>query len=363
MIRLKRKRAWLGSVFLFISITVSSALAQIPSQKETLKVGTRIIPPFVIEEEGKLTGFSLELWQGIARELNRTYNLQVYPTVTEQLTAVKSGQVDVGVAAISITASRERDFDFSQPILESGLQILVSTQNNNTSLSFISLIFSLEMLKLVGGILLLVLVPAHLVWFFERRNDQGFLENKKYFPGIFKAGWWAIATLGAQADEMPKGAVGRGIAVIWMFFSVVFIAYFTAAVTTSLTVERLQGRINSPEDLPGQQIATVSGSTAAEYLKTIKARTLEFSQIQDAYQALLMGKAEAVVFDSPVLMYYASHEGLGKVKVVGNSFRQENYGIVLPINSPYRKPINSAILRLRETGEYQSIYDKWFGED
>jgi hypothetical protein len=41
----------------------------------------------------------------------------------------------------------------------------------------------------------------------------------------------AAATLSTQADEMPKSPWGRVVALIWMFTSVVFVAYFTAAVT------------------------------------------------------------------------------------------------------------------------------------
>jgi len=36
----------------------------------------------------------------------------------------------------------------------------------------------------------------------------------------------------------------------------------------------------------------------------------------------LNGQADAIVFDSPVLLYYAAHEGKGKVSVVGPVFRE-----------------------------------------
>ena len=41
-------------------------------------------------------------------------------------------------------------------------------------------------------------------------------------------------------------------------------------------------------------------------------------------------------------------------------FRKESYAIALPNGSPYRKPINNALLSLQEQGTYQEIYDKWF---
>jgi polar amino acid transport system substrate-binding protein len=47
--------------------------------------------------------------------------------------------------------------------------------------------------------------------------------------------------------------------------------------------------------------------------------------------------------------------------MAGVPFRQENYGIVFPTNSPYRKPVNAALLKLRESGAYQRLYEQWFG--
>ena len=217
------------------------------------------------------------------------------------------------------------------------------------------------MLPILGVVLLIILIPAHLVWFFERRNPTGMLAHRAYFPGIFEACWWAASTLATQADQMPRAALARLVAVIWMFASVVFIAYFTAAVTSSLTVQQLRGDINGPEDLPGKRVATVKDSTSAEYLRQHNAEVVEFPKVEEAYEALQQGQAEAVVYDTPVLLYYASHDGKGKVQTVGSIFRKENYGIAFPPNSPYRKPVNEALLKLKENGTYEKIYTKWFG--
>jgi polar amino acid transport system substrate-binding protein len=208
--------------------------------------------------------------------------------------------------------------------------------------------------------LLIILIPAHIVWLVERNHKGGFLENSAYFPGIFKACWWAAGTLATQAEEMPKSPWGRLMAVIWMFISVVFIAYFTATVTTSLTVEQLQSNIKGPQDLASKRVATIIGSTSANYLNQQKIEAKEFKQIDETFAALNNNEVDAVVFDAPILLYYAAHDGKGKVQVVGSIFRKESYAIALPNGSPYRKPINNALLSLQENGTYQEIYDKWF---
>ncbi len=328
---------------------------------KTLKVVTRLVLPFVTEENGELGGFSIELWQNIAQELGIKSEFKKTGSITDLLNAVKSKQVDAGIAAISVTSQRERDFDFSQPIFDSGLQILVRNQGHQNAIGrLVESLFTPAFLQLLGIMLLIILIPAHIVWLVERNHKGGFLENSSYFPGIFKACWWAAGTLATQAEEMPKSPWGRVMAVVWMFISVVFIAYFTATVTTSLTVEQLQSNIKGPQDLPGKRVATIAGSTSANYLSQQKVETKEFKQIDETFTALNNSDVDAVVFDAPILLYYAAHDGKGKVQVVGNIFRKESYAIALPNGSPYRKPINNALLSLQENGKYQEIYDKWF---
>ena len=87
----------------------------------------------------------------------------------------------------------------------------------------------------------------------------------------------------------------------------------------------------------------------------------EFASIDGAFAALLDRQVDAVVFDAPVLLYYSTHGGRGRVTIVGSTFHKEDYGIVFQSNGPLRKQVNAALLALREDGTYQQIYDKWFG--
>lgn len=144
--------------------------------------------------------------------------------------------------------------------------------------------------------------------------------------------------------------------------SVIFVAYFTAAVTAAITVQQLQGNISGPGDLPGQRIGTTTGSTASNWLTEHNITPTEFQAIADAFAALERRQLDAVVFDAPVLLYYANHSGLGKVQVVGPIFRKENYGIAFPLGSDLRKPVNSALLKLRENGTFDALYARWFGQ-
>ena len=88
-------------------VLLFAAIAIAQPKEEKLLVATRLIRPFVYEQQGHLTGFSVELWQEIAKQMNAQSEFIVKPTVKELLDAVKSKNVALGIAAISITADRE----------------------------------------------------------------------------------------------------------------------------------------------------------------------------------------------------------------------------------------------------------------
>jgi polar amino acid transport system substrate-binding protein len=348
-------------IVLLLFLVPAVGLAQAPN--EVVRVATRLVKPFVFEEGGQLTGFSIELWREISSEMNVKSEFLVKPTVQELLNSVKSNEAALGIAAISITAEREKELDLSQPMFGAGLQILtpIKAARGGHISAIVAGALSSTALPLLAIVLLIIVGIAHLVWFFERRNQAGLIAHPSYYPGILEACWWAASTLATQADQMPRTAMARITAVVWMFASVLFIAYFTASVTSSLTVQQLRGDINGPEDLPGKHVASVQGSTSVEYLKEQHIDVTEFPQVEDTFRALQQGQVDAVVYDAPVLLYYASHEGNGKVRPVGSIFRTEDYGIVFPTDTRYRKRVNMALLKIKETGIYDRLYQKWFG--
>lgn len=356
---------WLAVVMLLLP-QMAAVHAADESAPRTLRVATRVIPPLVVRDSDGLTGFSIDLWNDIAMKLGVRTDYVVEPDVPTLLKEVADHKADIGIAAISITAERAKDFDFSQPILASGLQILVRGNGEagsaNPLLEILRLLTSPAIAVWLGIALVLILVPAHILWLVERHHENG-ITDKRYFPGIFQALWWAGSTLATQAEQMPRHWFGRVLAVLWMFVGVVFVAYYTAQLTASLTVQQIRGTISGPDDLPGTRVATTRGSTAANYLQAQKALVVPVDDINDAYKKLLDKDVDAVVFDAPVLQYYAEHEGKGRVQLVGPVFRKENFGIVFPPDSMLRKEVDRALLDLRENGTYQRLERTWFGAD
>jgi polar amino acid transport system substrate-binding protein len=245
------------------------------------------------------------------------------------------------------------------------LQILVRGDGSgvgNPLAGLLRALFSTTALVWLGIAALLIVIPAHIVWWLERKHPEGIVPaGEAYYPGILHAMWWAAGTLATQGESMPRSWLARLFAILWMFVGVIFVAYYTAQLTASLTVEQIQGAINGPQDLPGKTVGTTKGSTSEAWLRQNQVQVVAFEKIGEAYKALMDKSVEAVVFDAPVLLYYANTEGKGRATVVGRVFRQEDYGIVFQRGSELRKRVDGALLAIREDGTYQALHDKWFG--
>ncbi len=339
----------------------SWAQADAPPDRPALVVVKRFVP-LVITDGGEVRGFSIDLFREVAKRAGLDYEFQEVGTVEAQVNAVSTGEADLAVAGISITSGREAMVDFSHPIYNSGLQILVSdTATSSTASKFKGILFSPGLRQLVLALMAVILVVAHVVWLVERRRNPDF--PRGYFRGVWEGCWWAAVTMATvgYGDQPPRSAVGRILAIFWMFAAIVIVANLTASISSTLTVRELQGSINGPDDLFGKRVATVRGTTSAHYLSSVEINAVEVDSIDDAYPLLEDKKVEAIVFDSPVLRNFAASGGRGKARVVGPLFQREDYGIAMAQGSPYRQVINQSLLTIIEDGTYAQIRQRWFG--
>ncbi len=341
---------FLASLF---SVAVSVASAQ------DLSIATVSRPPFSVIEDGKDTGFSIDLWQALADDLDRDFTFQRTEEFGEMLDLVKTGAVDAAIANISITASREKELDFSQPIFESGLQILVKREQQS-DLSVFRALMSRDMLTAIILAFVMLLAGGMLMWQFEKRSQPYFDKSAK--EALFPAFWWALNLVvnGGFEERVPRTVFGRIFGVFLVISSLFIVSIFVAKITAVLTVDAIQNSVNSVTDLHRQNVATIDGSTASNFLNNREITYRGYSDLQEMLVAFENDVVDAVVFDAPVLAFYANNS-LGKAKVVGPIFQRENYGIALPTGSPLAEQINQSLLRLREDGTYDTLYRKWFG--
>jgi ABC-type amino acid transport substrate-binding protein len=336
-----------------------AAFAQSQAQKP-LRVATRVIEPLVVQQGDALSGFSIDFWKEVANRTGARYEFVVLDSVIAMLDSLDTGDADAAIAAISMTPERELRYDFSHMYLQSGLQIMTSIQESSWLDSLRNISWG-DVLSAVGFVALLIVIVAHVIWLIERGRNPDF--PKDYLRGVGEGIWWAVVTVVTvgYGDRTPKRTFGRVVAMGWMFVGIFLIAQLTATITSRLTVESLQGQINGLNDLPGKRVVTVANTTADQFLSTHGIAHTTVPQIGDAYAQLGHDQADAVVYDAPILNYFASNAGKGKVRLAGEMFKPEPYGIALPLGSPHREPINRAILEIFTDGTYQTLTQKWFG--
>ncbi|WP_322032064.1 transporter substrate-binding domain-containing protein [Paraburkholderia sp. J76] len=326
-----------------------------------LRVATANIAPFVLPGTTVPEGFSIDIFNEIARRLHR--NVAWYPVATQAglLPYVQSGNADAAISAITMTPERESRVDFSIPYFDSGLQIMVHARNDNSFLATIRSIPWLAIGQFVGVAAAIVFLLANVVWLMEKKDDRSF--QKPYWRAIGEGVWvtMLIIATGEHGERDAPGIWKRVLVPTMWLIGVVLIAQLTATVTSSQTVARLQSSIRGPDDLPGKSIATVPGTIAADYLTQHGLKFISVSSADDGFRVLAQGDVQAIVYDAPTLQYWAARLGNGELAVVGPIFRPEKYGIALPGGSQLRKSINEALLAMFEDGTYEQIYRKWFG--
>ena len=326
-----------------------------------------VTPPFVVEQGDHLTGFSIDLWNEIADRLKLETEYKVLPGVQGYYPAMKSKSADMVVSGVFYTKERDMEFDFAYPILESGLQVMVLESGTGLPLNpfrnVADLLFSKAALVWLMVALVIAVVPAHLIWMFDRGNADGASPKKNYFPGIFDSFTWSVTALVNQVMCLPQHWLARVIGLLWLFAGVVFVALYTAELTATLTVQHLRSAIQGPGDLPGRKVGTIALSTSEAYLRGIQAEVVSYDNTKEMLQALMDKKVDALLFSSATLRYLSLHEGKGRVMMVGPEFNRQNIGYVFQLGDPLRKKVGNTLLALREDGTYDRIYEKWFGKE
>lgn len=358
---------WIAVAFALLLVPAASGQApetrsdRSPDPGRPLVVGVRHAPPFAIRgPEGTWTGLSVELWRQVAEDLRVPYELQEVPEIEGLLGGLANGSLDVAAAALTMTAEREERIDFSHPFHTSGLGIAVAPRGSGWAGALRGL-FSADLLKVVGGLALLLFAVGFLVWLFERRrNAEQFGGGGR---GLWSAFWWSAVTMTTvgYGDKAPVTVGGRLVGLLWMFAGVIMISGFTAAITTSLTVARLETGIEGPQDLPGARVGTVPGSTSAAWLEEREIEAREHPTLAEALGALAAGRLEAVVYDAPILRHFVQeHEG--RLEVLRQTFERQDYAFGLSRESALREPLNRALLsRIRRPG-WEEVEERYLGE-
>lgn len=131
----------------------------------------------------------------------------------------------------------------------------------------------------------------------------------------------------------------------------------------AIAVRKDNDTIKGPEDLKGKVVAVQIGTTGDLAVSEMEGVTVKrFDTIDKAYMEVLHGRADAVVNDLSEVAYRMKM--LPDMKIVA-TFREgeEKYGVTMRKGDlELLAAINEALRKIKESGKYDEIYRKWFGE-
>ena len=172
------------------------------------------------------------------------------------------------------------------------------------------------------------------------------------FDGIIPALMAGTADVGASGFSITE---------------VLFTDPFYKSGLTILVTKEAAKDIKTFEDLKGKTVGVQIGTTAAAKAKEIEgAKVTTFNNASEAIMDLSTGNSVAVINDRPVTDYILVQQPALAQKTVhltDQMLSADDFAMVVTKqNAKLQGELNAALKTLKENGEYDKIWKKWFGE-
>lgn len=122
--------------------------------------------------------------------------------------------------------------------------------------------------------------------------------------------------------------------------------------------------IKSMADLEGKRIGVQLNTTGQYAVEEKGMETRKYDTTPDAMNSLISGGVDAVVADSPVVLWFQAQNPSAEIESINADSGEEFYGIAMKLgNTELADQMNASLKKLMDDGTYNEIYKKWFKED
>ena len=350
------------SVLLIWCLSFTAIYGQEDVPKDTLLVAYSHSPPFIIDNQGVLSGISVYLWEEIAQELDIPFKYQVMP-LNEILNKLENGTIDITINPLTITYEQYKTIDFTHCFYTSSSTVAVHRVTAIQRISeFLKSIFNINFLQGVLFLFFLITIFGLLIWQFEKeKNPEHFQPSSK---GILDGIWWSIVTMTTvgYGDKIPKTKGGKIVALVWMLSGILFISGFTASIASSLTVNRLSGDAETLEDFKRRPIGTLRNSDTAAYLQHSFHRNIRlYDNLQSGLAALDKDQIKAFFHNEPILKYHINDPVyINHLEILPIRFNHQFHAFGLPKNSlELKEKISRLIIKELEQNEWRTLMEEF----
>jgi polar amino acid transport system substrate-binding protein len=350
---------------------VSGAQSSNPTAaaKGELLVSAGHCPPFVISENGQVSGLGIYLWDEVAAKMGVTYQL-VETDLAQMLEALAGKKnlrrADVGISCVSITAEREKIIDFSHSFYETYTGIAVRDDGLTGTLR--AALTNPVVLRALLLVLILAAIVGGVFYALEHRV------NDKLYSMQSRSGRWLEALI-VGALFVSRGPIryyefktplARILSAILAIGSTFLIAGVTAVLAGAFTLENLQNQINGLQDLQRVRVGAMADSTSSEVLQRHGIIHRRGTDLESLLAELDQGSLDAVVSDEAFLRFsIRKQQKEGRyleLSVLPEELETQNYGFGLQPSSPYLESINQALLQVRKSPEWKAKVTQYLGQ-
>jgi polar amino acid transport system substrate-binding protein len=359
-----RKAAFVFLAFFLLCANIAHAQQQtvtpLPAGKKLI-VGLADDPPYTMKDDGgRWTGLNVDLWTSVAKDLKLDYEFKEMP-LAGIIAALNKGTIDLTIVGLFVIAEREKLLDFSVPIGSSRMAVITLPHAiDHPWWSAMRVLFSWGILKIVMLLAIALLFVGLLFWIVERKHNPEHFGGG-FFKGLCAGIYWVGATMasGVCFGVNIKSFSGRILALMWMFICTVILSAFIASLASSLTLEELTASMVDMHSLRKMKIGALRGGTSALVLQRIGGKFILFDNERNAADALINKKIQGFLYDEITLHYISERDYPGQFSIYPTNLKRFHFAFGFPVNSPFRKPINAAMLTILHDPLWELLLDKY----
>jgi len=122
--------------------------------------------------------------------------------------------------------------------------------------------------------------------------------------------------------------------------------------------------LKTPEDLAGKKVGVELGTTQEKTAKTFKnVQVVALNKPGGIIQDLKTNRLDAAILEDTVARGYVNNNPELQYTLISTTSEEAGSAIAFPKNSPLVKPFNQVLQEMKQTGELQTLVQKWFGND
>ncbi|XP_073052988.1 glutamate receptor 2.7-like [Primulina eburnea] len=311
-----------------------------------------------------ISGFSIEVFEAAAQHLPYHLYFEYFPfygTYDEMLAAVHNKNLDAAVGDTEIMADRYIYAVFTQPYIDSGLQMVVTAEPSIKESEFIAFKAFTKKMWIQYGVM--SLLTGAIVWLSEYAAGNTEFPRRHFLQLIGSILWFSVSIMSFSYRERIENGASRLVLAAWAAVVVVVAASFTAVLSTLMTVPRIQPSILDVDYLlkTNAPVGCNDNSFIDRYLidaLDFKPENIRKIDSIDEYpRAFNQGDIKAAFFVAPHAKVFLAKYCQGYT-TSDRSFKLGGFGFVFQKGSPLATDFSEAILKVTQSGHVNKIEDK-----